>query len=210
LTQVIDRVKKGFDEVDRVTSEAAVNIELFRPFIFENSYIFRADNIRALRDRMPPEDRAKLVWGPENVDIYDYWMNIHFPGLERWVLPELDETYAARPEAGLQLPRPAGAVRHDVEAARDAARRCASSAAAARRPTATPTCRSWRRAWACSWRCAGVAAGQRVMLFAKNAPEWSMAYFGTLKAGATSCPSHTSRRLPSWSTSRARPKRSAC
>src|SRR5499427_1408389 len=98
FTAVIDRFKKGFDEVDRVTSEAAENIELFRPFIFENSYIFRADNIRALRDRMPPDDQAKLVWGPEHVDIYDYWMNIHFPGLERWVLPELDETYAARPK----------------------------------------------------------------------------------------------------------------
>ena len=51
FTAVVDRVKKGFDEVDRVTSEAAENIELFRPFIFENSYVFRADNIRALRDR---------------------------------------------------------------------------------------------------------------------------------------------------------------
>ena len=30
----------------------------------------------------------------------------------------------------------------------------------------------------------GVAANERVMLFAKNAPEWSMAYFGILKAGA--------------------------
>ena len=29
----------------------------------------------------------------------------------------------------------------------------------------------------------GVAAGERVMLFAKNAPEWAMAYFGVLKAG---------------------------
>ena len=26
------------------------------------------------------------------------------------------------------------------------------------------------------------------MLFAKNAPEWSMAYFGMLKAGATAVP----------------------
>ena len=34
----------------------------------------------------------------------------------------------------------------------------------------------------------GVAANERVMLFAKNAPEWAMAYFGTLKAGATSVP----------------------
>ena len=98
-----------------------MNIELFRPFIFENSYVFRADNIRALRDRhAAPTDQARLVWGPENVDLYDYWMNIHFPGLARWVLPELDETYAARPEAGLQLPRPPGAVRHDDEAARHA------------------------------------------------------------------------------------------
>src|SRR5262249_10138780 len=69
FTAVIDRFKKGFDEIDRVTSEAGENIELFRPFIFENSYVFRADNIRALRDRMPADDRARLVWGPEDVDI---------------------------------------------------------------------------------------------------------------------------------------------
>ena len=60
---MIDRVKKGFDEVDRVTSEAAENIELFRPFIFENSYVFRADNIRALRDRMPADDQARAGVG---------------------------------------------------------------------------------------------------------------------------------------------------
>ena len=98
FTAVIDKIKKGFDEDDRVTSEAAENIELFRPFIFENQDIVRADNSRALRDRMPPDDQARLVWGPENLDLYDYWMNVHFPGLERWVLPELDETYAARPK----------------------------------------------------------------------------------------------------------------
>ena len=34
----------------------------------------------------------------------------------------------------------------------------------------------------------GVTAGERVMLFAKNAPEWAMAYFGILKAGATAVP----------------------
>ena len=81
-----------------MTTEAAENIELFRPFIFENAYVFRADNIRALRDRMPAEDQARLTWGPEKLDLYDYWMNIHFPGLARWVLPELDETYAPRPK----------------------------------------------------------------------------------------------------------------
>ena len=63
FTAVIDRVKKGFDEVDRVTSEAAENIELFRPFIFENAYVLRADNIRALRDRMPRRRPAQAAPG---------------------------------------------------------------------------------------------------------------------------------------------------
>ena len=26
-------------------------------------------------------------------------MNIHFPGLQKWVLPELDETYAPKPKS---------------------------------------------------------------------------------------------------------------
>ena len=33
-----------------------------------------------------------------------------------------------------------------------------------------------------------MTAGERVILFAKNAPEWSMAYFGILKLGATAVP----------------------
>ena len=81
---------------ERVTSEAQKNIELFRPFIFDNKYVFRADHIRALRDRFTADDQNRLRWGPEALDWYDYWMNIHFPGLQRGVLPERDETYAAR------------------------------------------------------------------------------------------------------------------
>ena len=33
-----------------------------------------------------------------------------------------------------------------------------------------------------------VGAADRVILYAKNAPEWAMAYFGILKAGATAAP----------------------
>ena len=187
LTQVIDRFIKGFDEIDRVTSEAAVNIELFRPFIFENSYIFRADNIRALRDRMPPDDQARLVWGPENVDIYDYWMNIHFPGLERWVLPELDETYAARPKQVYSY--------HDLLELFDTTSKLHATRPALRiERGGREETYSYADVQELATRVGvflavrGVAAGQRVMLFAKNAPEWSMAYFGTLKSGATSVP----------------------
>ena len=47
---------------------------------------------------MPPEDQAKLVWGPENVDSTTTGSTSTSRGSQRWVLPELDETYAARPK----------------------------------------------------------------------------------------------------------------
>src|SRR4051812_41922342 len=40
FTEAIDRVKKGVDEVKRITDEAHTNIDLFRPFILDNSYVF--------------------------------------------------------------------------------------------------------------------------------------------------------------------------
>jgi len=170
-----------------VTSEAAENIELFRPFIFENSYVLRADNIRALRDRMPADDRALLTWGPEDVDIYDYWMNIHFPGLERWVLPELDETYAARPKQVYSY--------HDLLELFDTTSKLHATRPAMRiERGGREETYSYADLQELATRVGvflaerGVAANERVILFAKNAPEWAMAYFGTLKAGATSVP----------------------
>ncbi len=187
FTAVVDRVKKGFDEMDRVTTEAAENIELFRPFIFENAYVFRADNIRALRDRMPAADQAKLTWGPEKLDLYDYWMNIHFPGLARWVLPELDETYASKPKQVYSY--------HDLLELFDTTTKLHATRTALRiERNKRDEIYSYADLQELASRVgifllgAGVASGDRIMLWAKNCPEWSMAYFGVLKAAATVVP----------------------
>jgi long-chain acyl-CoA synthetase len=187
FSEFLDRMKKGVDEIERVTTEAAENITLFRPFIFENAYVFRADNIRALRDRLTPEDQKKLVWGPEKLDLYDYWMNIHFPGLARWVLPELDETYAARPKQVYSY--------HDLLELFDATTKLHATRTALRIERGK---REEIYSYADLQELASrigvfllghnVAAAERVMLCAKNAPEWSMAYFGVLKAHATAVP----------------------
>jgi long-chain acyl-CoA synthetase len=187
LTEIVDRVKKTFDEVERVTTEASTNIELFRPFIFENAYVFRADNIRALRDRMPEADQRLLRWSPETIDLYDYWMNIHFPGLQKWVLPELDETYAARPKQVYSY--------HDLLELFDATTKLHATRVALRIERGKrEEIYSYADLQELATRVgvflagAGVAASDRVMLFAKNAPEWAMAYFGILKAGGTVVP----------------------
>ncbi|MES1171919.1 MAG: AMP-binding protein [Bacteroidota bacterium] len=187
LTEWIDRGIKGLDEVARVTDEARENIDLFRPFILENEYILRADNIRALRDRMPAADRALLCWGPEDLDWYDYWMNIHFPGLQKWVLPELDSTYAPKPKQVYSY--------HDLLELFDTttklhATRTALRIERGRREEIYKYAELQELATRVGTFLVGegVTAGERVMLFAKNGPEWSMAYFGILKLGATAVP----------------------
>jgi long-chain acyl-CoA synthetase len=187
FTEVLDRVKKNVDELERVTDEAQKNIELFRPFILDNAYIFRADHIRALRDRFTAEDQRRLFWGPETLDWYDYWMNIHFPGLQRWVLPELDQTYAARPKQIYSY--------HDLLELFDTTTKLHATRIALRIERGK---REEIYSYADLQELAGrvgafligetVAPADRVMLYAKNAPEWSMAYFGILKAGATAVP----------------------
>jgi long-chain acyl-CoA synthetase len=187
LTELIDRGIKGLDEIARVTDEARENIDLFRPFILENEYVLRADNIRALRDRMSLADRRLLHWGPENLDWYDYWMNIHFPGLQKWVLPELDSTYAPKPKQVYSY--------HDLLELFDTTTKLHATRPAVRIERGRrEEIYKYAELQELATRVGaflvgeGVTAGERVMLFAKNGPEWSMAYFGILKLGATAAP----------------------
>jgi long-chain acyl-CoA synthetase len=187
FTEIVDRFKKGLDEVERVTDEAAKNIELFRPFIFENQYILRADNVRALFNRLPPEDQALVPWGPEHLDWFDYWMKIHFPGLQRWVLPELDQTYAPKPKQIYSY--------HDLLELFDTttklhATRTAMRIERGKREEIYSYTDLQELASRIGVFLVGeeIPTGARVMLVAKNGPEWAMAFFGVLKAGGTAVP----------------------
>jgi long-chain acyl-CoA synthetase len=165
----VDRMKTKVDEVKRVTDEAHSNIDLFLPFIRDNQYVFRADNVRALRDRLPLEEQAAVLWAPENIDWYDYFLNVHFPGLQKWVMPELDETYAAKPRAST----PTGicwSCSTPPPSCTPPAWPCASSAASARRCTATRTCRSWPPGWPPSWWARGSPAAIASWCWARTSP----------------------------------------
>lgn len=183
----VDRVKKKVDEVQRVTKEAGENIDLFRPFILDNAYVLRSDHIRALRDRLPAEERALLPWSPETIDWYDYFLNIHFPGLQKWVLPELDETYAAKPKSVYAY--------HDLLELFDTTTKLHATRVALRMERGKrQESYSYENLQELATRAGtflvgeNVRLGDRVILYAKNAPEWSMAFFGVLKAGATVVP----------------------
>jgi long-chain acyl-CoA synthetase len=187
FVDLVDRVKKKVDEVQRVTKEASENIDLFKPFILENEYVLRSDNIRALRDRLVPEDRAMLPWSPETIDWYDYWLNVHCPGLQKWVLPELDQTYAAKPKSVYAY--------HDLLELFDTNTKLHATRVALRMERGKiRESYSYQNLQELATRAGTFLVGEdckpgdRVMLYAKNAPEWSMAFFGVLKAAGTVVP----------------------
>jgi long-chain acyl-CoA synthetase len=60
-------------------------LELYRPFIFDNRFIFEAENIRLARAMLAEKDRQLLPWAPERIDWEDYWINHEIRGVEKWV-----------------------------------------------------------------------------------------------------------------------------
>jgi len=63
-------------------------LELYRPFIYDNRFIFEAENIRAARELLSEEDRRLLPWNPEQIDWRRYWIHNEVEGVRRWVQNE--------------------------------------------------------------------------------------------------------------------------
>ncbi|HLA10207.1 MAG TPA: AMP-binding protein [Pyrinomonadaceae bacterium] len=187
VVEVIDRLQTGVERVEEVTRETTEAFDLFRPFTIENAYIFHADNVRSLFNRIREDERSLLTWFPEQFDWYDYWLNTHLPGLKKWVFPTLEDEMRAQPKRiytyrDLLELFETSTKRHATRVAMRIERngRKEQYTYADLRELAT-------RAGA-FLASQGIKPGDRVMLVSQNAPEWGMTYFGVLKAGASCIP----------------------
>jgi long-chain acyl-CoA synthetase len=187
VVEVIDRMKTTVDRVEEITHETTEAFDLFRPFTIENAYVFRSDNVRSLFQRIRTEEHGLLRWHPEKYDWYDYWLNIHLPGLKKWVFPTLEEDMRAQPKriytyrdllelfetstkrhatrVAMRIERDGRNEQYTYADVRELATRAAGFLASS-----------------------GIKSGDRVMLVSHNAPEWGMTYFGVLKTGASCIP----------------------
>jgi long-chain acyl-CoA synthetase len=184
---VINRMKQTVDRVEEQTREAKEAFEMFLPFTVENEYVFRSDNVRALFNRIRADEQQLLTWNPEQFDWYDYWMNIHLPGLKKWVLPTLEEDMRAQPKRvytyrDLVELFETTTKRHETRVAMRIERdgRKEQYTYGDLRELATRA--------AAFFASHAIKSGDRILLFSQNAPEWGMTYFGVLKAGATCIP----------------------
>jgi long-chain acyl-CoA synthetase len=185
--EVIERVKTKVERVEELTRETREAFEMFHPFTVENAYVFRSDNVRSLFNRISEDERALLTWSPEKFDWYDYWLNIHLPGLTKWVFPTLEDEMRAQPKRVYTY-------RDLLELFETSTKRHATRVAMRIERDGRKEQYTYADVRELALRAAGFLAskgikhGDRIMLVSHNAPEWGMTYFGTLKTGATCIP----------------------
>ncbi|MBK8942198.1 MAG: AMP-binding protein [Polyangiaceae bacterium] len=187
LAALFKPAAKALEGVAKMEDRQGDIMDLFVPFTAESDWIFSNANTRAAFARMPEEERAKFIWAPEAID-WRLWMyDVHLPGLEKWVLPQIDEKMTRELKA-------LRAYDHLLDVLDEVAERH-GHALALQEVTddglTRITYKSWRDASyfvAEALQAAGVEAGDRVVLSGKNSPAWAIAYFGILRAGAVAVP----------------------
>jgi long-chain acyl-CoA synthetase len=184
----VKKIKSGLDTVRGTVALARDLVEIYRPYIQELAYTFHGENIRSLYAELRPGDAAAHPYHPEEIDWRAYWIDVHFPGLRRHIFPQLDQHTRSRSRA---VPRYATLV--DL-LERSAELHGSDPALVARQPSGEQASITYRELRDRSRRAAlllaarGVKPGDRVLLIAENSPDWALAYFAIVGAGAVAVP----------------------
>jgi long-chain acyl-CoA synthetase len=187
IGNIVSDLKKSVEGFERVTQETMDAFAMFKPFMIDNEYLYRSDNVRALMSVIKEKEKHLLPWYPEKLDWYDYWLHVHFPGMRKWVLPTLEEELKIQEKRSytykdlLDL--------FDTSTKRFATRVAMRIERNGRKEQYTfEDVRELTLRAAGFFAANGIGQGDRVILFSNNMPEWGMTYFGILKAGATAIP----------------------
>lgn len=186
-----EHLKRVEDQIDRFkenTDLARTLVEVYRPYIQELAYTFHGLNIRTLYASLRPADAARHPYEPHKIDWYDYWLNVNVPGLRKHIFPQLELHTRGRA-------RPLPRFRNLLEMLDRAAERYgARPALVAQKQSGERTTITYRelrdrvRRAALALLKRGVKHGDRVLLISENSPDWVVAYFGILSAGAIAAP----------------------
>ncbi|MET0751895.1 MAG: AMP-binding protein, partial [Pyrinomonadaceae bacterium] len=187
LGNIVSDLQKSVEKFERTTQETMDAFAMFKPFMIDNEYLYRADNVRALMSLVKEKEKDLLPWYPERLDWYDYWLKVHFPGMRKWVLPQLEEdlkiqerrsytykdlldlfdtsTKRFPTRVAMRIERGGRKEQYTFEDVRELTLRAAGFFAAN-----------------------DIKQNDRVILFSNNMPEWGISYFAILKTGATAIP----------------------
>jgi long-chain acyl-CoA synthetase len=188
IGDIVHDVKKSVVDFERTTEETKQAFEMFKPFMIDNEYHYRADNTRALMNLVKTSERFLLPWYPEKLDWYDYWLKVHFPGMKKWVLPTLEE------ELDTKIEKRVHTYKDLIDLFETAVKRFPTRVSMRIERHSKKEQYTYEDVKELVYRVAGFLAHrgiephQKVVLWSNNMPEWGLSYFGILKAGATAIP----------------------
>lgn len=163
---------------------------------------FETNHAREIRERMIPEERPDFDFDARKIHWRHYLQEVHIPGLKRNILRMESGPKAQRRAAGQKPESSAeeeivvqGLPRTIVELAARGADRYGdkpflSMRRGGRQITITFS-EIYEQAgeWARTLRARlGLEAGDRVVLWSENCPEWALAYLAIMRAGCTAVP----------------------
>jgi long-chain acyl-CoA synthetase len=198
LEAFAERARDELVKISTFTGQVQDLIELFKPFTNDHDITFRCDHMRALWARVTPADQDRLLWAPHRIDWRKYWLDTHFPGLQKWTFDKLDEEFGAKPKSVYTY--------KSLVELFDSATKLHKNRTALRLirkdEDAEPIAFTYAQVSAMAWQGAGVlrqlgiGSGDRVVLMSENRPEWGISYFAILLAGATVVPLDRELSLP--------------
>ncbi len=187
IGNIISDLKKSTESFKETTQATMDAFAMFKPFMIDNEYLYRSDNVRALQAVIKEKEKDLLPWYPERLDWYDYWLNVHFPGMRKWVLPTLEEELKG-------VEKRSYTYKDLLDLFDTSVKRFPTRVAMRIERDGRKEQYTYEDVNELTLRAAGffakngIANGSRVILFSNNMPEWGMTYFGILKAGATAIP----------------------
>ena len=187
LSNIVSDLKKSVGNFEETTRETIDAFAMFKPFMIDNAYEYRSDNVRALMDLVDEKEKDLLPWYPEKLDWYDYWLNVHFPGMRKWVLPQLEEDLK-------KIEKRSYTYKDLLDLFDTSVKRFPTRVAMKIERGGKKEQYTFEDVKELTYRAAGFLAhndikqNDRVILFSNNMPEWGISYFGILKTGATAIP----------------------
>ncbi len=187
LGNIVSDLQKSVEKFENTTQETMNAFAMFKPFTVDNEYLYRADNLRALMSLVEKSEQDLLPWYPEKLDWYDYWLKVHFPGMRKWVLPQLEEDLKI-------AERRAYTYKDLLDLFDTSVKRFSTRVALKIERNGKKEQYTFEDVKELTLRAAGFLAekgikqSDRVILFSSNMPEWGISYFAILKTGATAIP----------------------
>ena len=162
-------------------------IDQYVPFTALNTYVFSCRNVRDALARVPEDQATLLPWAPEALDWREYLMEVHLPGVEQLVWPRIEQRLH-RPTKPLRSHDDLVALLDQMADRHEHAPALLLRHADGFARVTYAELRDRARVTAATLVGVGIQPGDRVLLSGRNHPDWVVAYFGILLAGAVAVP----------------------